>query len=155
MAVMRPRRDWGPDEGRQSVELGSFCPAIGDWASRAAPAAWLNPRPLGTASCSHAMAASISTPVQGCCNLPRDRSDKQNRGEHWRKEQGKTGQTRELLVSGDGNPLPRLPFMIFWTNPRERLPVGQGRCRSSSSRFWRRRQSSSRSRGQHGRAPGR
>jgi hypothetical protein len=45
------------------VELDSFCPAITDWASRVGPAAWLNPRPLCTASCSHAMAASISTPV--------------------------------------------------------------------------------------------
>ena len=56
------RQDWGPDEGGW-VELDSFCPAIADWASRVGPAAWLNPRPLCTASCSHAMAASISTPV--------------------------------------------------------------------------------------------
>ena len=34
------RQDWGPDEGGWG-ELGSFCPAIADWASWVGPAAWL------------------------------------------------------------------------------------------------------------------
>ena len=93
--------------------------------------------------------------------LPRDRSDKQNSeklenagmrtGARNKEKQGKPKNCQAPPAIRS----PRYLFMIFWTSLRERLPVERGRCRSSSSRFWRRRQSSSRSRGQHGGGPGR
>lgn len=71
------RQDWGPDEGGWG-ELGSFCPAIADWASWVGPAAWLAQGRFVQLRIHTRWLRQSARRCKDVAILPRDRSDKQN-----------------------------------------------------------------------------